>query len=367
MYGALKGTDAITIPHTPADFARRVDFTRCDPGFTRLVELYQSARGSYEFDGCFKQSKDAVVLGDFAGDAPQSLDVGFVASSDHGDGCAYACVLAESLDRPHLFDALKARRTYGATTKGMLVDLRVDDHLMGESVACAAAPLIHAKVHGAAPLAEVVLFKDGRPWRSEGRRAPAGDATVEMTVEIALDGSVPRLDENWRLRISGDGVVFKAPAHFRRSDPATQGGVPRWRTGSGDGVFAWPAESTAPPAPDLCRVGLSGPLSATVRIAQSRAGGDERDDAEARTLTLGELLAKGCEGRGLRGGWRLTARLTTDQGIDLAHGLGVADFEQEWREEAPPAERSWYYLRAIQGDGEIAWSSPIYVTPAAGR
>jgi hypothetical protein len=28
---------------------------------------------------------------------------------------------------------------------------------------------------------------------------------------------------------------------------------------------------------------------------------------------------------------------------------------------------NWYYLRAVQANGQIAWSSPIWVEPPAGR
>src|SRR5262249_44702865 len=139
LYAALDPATALAIPHHPADVTRRTDFTQCDPKIVRLVELYQAQRGNYEFDGCYKQSRQAQVERCFGQDAPAILDVGFIASTDHGEGASYAGVLAESLDREHLFDALRARRTYGATIKGILVDFRVDDHLMGESFAAEGA------------------------------------------------------------------------------------------------------------------------------------------------------------------------------------------------------------------------------------
>jgi hypothetical protein len=37
--------------------------------------------------------------------------------------------------------------------------------------------------------------------------------------------------------------------------------------------------------------------------------------------------------------------------------------EFEWTddEQGRPAGLSWYYVRAIQADGELAWASPIWV------
>lgn len=43
------------------------------------------------------------------------------------------------------------------------------------------------------------------------------------------------------------------------------------------------------------------------------------------------------------------------------------DFEFAWEDPLPPAEhwRTYYYVRVIQVDGEVAWSSPVWVTRAA--
>ena len=43
-------------------------------------------------------------------------------------------------------------------------------------------------------------------------------------------------------------------------------------------------------------------------------------------------------------------------------------FETTW-EDAPDSSRngndeSWYYVRVIPANGQVAWSSPIWVTPA---
>jgi hypothetical protein len=36
--------------------------------------------------------------------------------------------------------------------------------------------------------------------------------------------------------------------------------------------------------------------------------------------------------------------------------------EFSWVDETPVAGETWYYLRVSQADGEIAWSSPVFVT-----
>jgi len=42
-------------------------------------------------------------------------------------------------------------------------------------------------------------------------------------------------------------------------------------------------------------------------------------------------------------------------------GLGASEHRLSWTDERPgPA---WYYVRVFQTDGEMAWSSPVWVDP----
>ena len=61
------------------------------------------------------------------------------------------------------------------------------------------------------------------------------------------------------------------------------------------------------------------------------------------------------------------APLQTDESRreDLAvEGLGRASFQRTILDEDVPPEGAWYYARIVQVDGEIAWSSPIWVQPS---
>jgi hypothetical protein len=35
-----------------------------------------------------------------------------------------------------------------------------------------------------------------------------------------------------------------------------------------------------------------------------------------------------------------------------------------WRDPAPPCKEHYYYLHVVQADGQMAWSSPIWIGPA---
>jgi hypothetical protein len=376
LYAALDPARALAIPHHPADVTRRTDFSQCNPDLVRLVEIYQAQRGNYEFDGCYKQSHQAQVERCFAQDAPALLDVGFIASTDHGEGASYAAVLAESLDRGHVFDALRARRSYGATTKGILVDFRVDDHLMGESfmeegVAGSRARRVHLKLHGTQELADVVVFRNGAPWQVVGRKTPAPNAGTELTLWFESKATKLPTGSPWQVRVSSPGGTFEPWSElptFARND--LSGGLPSWRTSARDATFTWNGDYAGHWEIAMARIHLRGPRDApvTVEAGPDLAAGKPR--AFAKTTTLGELAAAAaaCRGDTPFGPWQLGVRESLDAAITLANpaaplpSLGTRDFEQEWSDPSPPPGRSWYYARVVQADGEMAWSSPVYVT-----
>ena len=375
LYAALDPATALAIPHHPADLTRRTNFARCDPKLVRLVELYQAQRGSYEFDGCFKQSRQAQVEGCFGQDAAALLDVGFIASSDHGEGASYACVLSEKLDREHLFDALRARRTYGATVKGMLVDFRVDDHGMGESFAAKGPRRVRLKVRGVRELADVVVFRDGVPWRVVGRTAPAVNGPIERTLTFDAPNAKETLQANparlpfW-VRVRAPACEFEAASEvplFARS--MLQGDLPVWKVASHEATFTWAAGYDGYWEKALARVRLRGPADDRVTI---EAGTGPADTAPSftKTTALRDVAGKVARGDSPLGVWELQGRDSFDGplSIERAAGggalrsLGTRDFEQEWSDDEPSPGRAWYYARTVQVDGETAWSSPIYVT-----
>ena len=41
--------------------------------------------------------------------------------------------------------------------------------------------------------------------------------------------------------------------------------------------------------------------------------------------------------------------------------------DAEWTDAAPPPLRTWTYVRVTQKDGEMAWSSPVWLGPRAAK
>ncbi len=377
LYAQLKPEWALAIPHHTADVARRTDFTQCDPKLVRLVEIYQAQRGSYEFDGCARQSHLAHAPGCFATDAmARGLKVGFVASTDHGEGSAFACVLAETLERGALFDALRARRTYGATAKGMVIELRVDGALMGSEIEARGAPLVAVKARGSAELCELIVFRDGAPWRVIGRDgagaalSPTRATQLTLQLELTPPKSARALD--WRLQFSADaagGITmkpwFELPGYARDDLGPDR---PQWRVKEGVATYLWKKSYANFWEPSHSRLRLDGPRGAKVKV-EAKAVGEGASEAASqasggvvlREVPLADLLAGDVAGESPLGAWRLSARESFDAALDLTRTLGTRELAQEWRDEALAPGDHWYYARIVQADGEIAWSSPLFV------
>ncbi|HEY3840784.1 MAG TPA: hypothetical protein VGL72_29630 [Bryobacteraceae bacterium] len=165
LFAALKGKNAISIPHTSAWGSKQVSWDYYDPEVERLVEIYQGMRSTYEYNGAPDRAGEAVYEKDsksFVWDAlARKHRLGFIASSDHGSThVSFAVVLARNIDRQSIFDSLRARRTYAATDK-IFLDFTMGDHLMGEEVTAQGIPEFQVNVEGTAPVARIDIIKDG--------------------------------------------------------------------------------------------------------------------------------------------------------------------------------------------------------------
>jgi hypothetical protein len=221
----LDPRESLVIPHHAADRLFGVDFAAMDDDAVRLLEVFQACRGSYEFDGCFLQSSRALSAGSFAHDALKlGRRVGFIASTDHGYGASFAGVLAERCDRATLFEALRARRTFGATTHGLFIDFRVDGALMGEETAGTGPAKLTLRAHGTAPLADVVVFRDGERFR-EAMAQPELPANrlAPIVLEIECEGREKESALIIEVRSPDSDsprfIAWQAPVRRRRPSP----------------------------------------------------------------------------------------------------------------------------------------------------
>ena len=160
LFRALKGKDAIAIPHQLADGGSRCDWSKWNPLFERVAKIFQ-VRGSYEYQGTPRLAK-VQTAGFFLWDAyAKDVRVGILASSDHGlTHGAYAGAYVKERSREAILEALRARRTYGST-ETIEIDLHSGTHWMGEKLPSGEPARLEVSVRGVKPLKEVAVVKNG--------------------------------------------------------------------------------------------------------------------------------------------------------------------------------------------------------------
>ena len=320
--------NTISIPHMMgrSESPWRWNWMRAD--LHRVFELYQGARGSYE------GAELPLVATDY--DVPEAgvgagltrgHQFGFIAASDHGStACGLAGVSAPELSRAAIFAAIQARQTFAATDFAR-IESTLGSLQAGQSgTAPAGAPLV-VRARGAAPVATIEVIKNGAPWRRQG-----GEAGTPELVVLTLRRFGPYPDKpmhvsltnaelgSWKVRRRGElNSVIQRTTQNSMS-------VVKGRSVM-DLVFEVLPRS-AEPAIEL----EVGSASTALALAELPLG---------RTVRLGQGFDR-------------------DQLWRIGPSLGLADYVGEFADpERKPGDS--YYTRVVFEDGNVAWSSPIFI------
>jgi hypothetical protein len=344
------GFPAITIPHHPGSAMVHNDWDYHDPRYSRLVEVFQACRGNYEAEVCFRPYSDGTATGTFMIDGlHRGHRFGLVASSDHGHGASYVAVLARSLTRRDVFEALWSRRTCAASTRDVLVDLRLGPHLMGSDVEWPGPRPLRVHAAGYAELARVDVLRDGEVVhviRGEPD-LPPGHRRVDLRVEWGKAETTVRWDG--RLTVRGGRLVL--PGHVGPEVTDMDDHTVGWQHITHSFGEPYGAQRGG------IEVSVCGPGDAQLLI-----------DCAGRSIAIGlaELAERLVGGPFVPEGGRVGERsgeLALQPAVGALLGLGVREVDVDFRDETPAP--AFYYARVFQVDGELAWSSPIWVRPPA--
>lgn len=170
LYDSVRQTGGIAIPHTLAT-SQGNDWTETDDKVQPVAEIYQAARDSYEHEGAPASHKPR---GGYAGGNDfnpggflwkaweKGVRIGVIASSDHGaTHLSFAMVYSQDSTRAGLIEAIRARRTYGAT-ENIILDYSMGGHFMGEEFSAPQVPEMKLRVRGAGPISKVSIIRGGK-------------------------------------------------------------------------------------------------------------------------------------------------------------------------------------------------------------
>jgi hypothetical protein len=181
----------IAPPHHPADAGHTFDWKTYKADFEPVVEVFQDHRGSGEQPNApgvaNRPHHNAWIV-------PQLLSgdrFGLIASGDH-QGISCAAVLTRELTREALYEAFKARLTFGTSGFAMKLLLSCNGHPMGSSLDTETGNF-RLTAEAGDPIKEIQVLRDGIVESV----IPVGAATADKT----WTGQRKRSGEFWFCRV----------------------------------------------------------------------------------------------------------------------------------------------------------------------
>ena len=250
------------------------------------------------------------------------------------------CVLSESLTRQSVFDALRSRRCYGTTGARIDLDFDAEGHAMGECFDASGDVTINASVRGTAPIEALELYEGKRLIK---RAQPDAFKQNNGSKRIRVAWSGARIRGRGR-RVTWNGTIKVDGAHI--TDAQTY-------------AFDSPAD------------GITEQNATTVHFNSQTTGDTDGLDLWLDSASQGHIQLETEVGL-------VTADLAALDHEPITEHFGGLDIQasiQRYPEAPPqrdlsiretvtpkPGATTPYFVKAIQTDGAMAWSSPVYIT-----
>ncbi len=189
LWKALKGLNAITIPHHTGGGPIPTDWDYYNSEFMPLVEISSIHGNSESIDApscIYKPAKGSFVRDALA----RGYNLGIIASGDTHNGhpgmgepqTTFGGIIAfyaPELKRDALWAALKMRRVYGTSGKRIILDFKINGHMMGEIIELdkQTAKQIELKVTGTDRLKLVEVIKNNKSLKKYSWTDPSFSAS----------------------------------------------------------------------------------------------------------------------------------------------------------------------------------------------
>jgi len=174
LLGFAESKNALAIPHHVAykQGWRGANFNYFRPSVSPIVEVYSEHGNSMSTDGPFPYIRHSMcgrsTYNTILRQLQKGLRFGFVASTDthrgypgaYGEGLA--AVWARDLSRESLFEAFRARRTYAVTGDRILLDASLNGSPMGSQLPAETDRQLDVRVEGQDSIQVVELIRNGR-------------------------------------------------------------------------------------------------------------------------------------------------------------------------------------------------------------
>lgn len=292
--------------------------------------------------------------------------LGVVASTDDHLGYpgAYreglAAVLAPELTREAIFDALRNRRTYAVTGDRIELDFRLNGHRMGRELPYARRRTLAVRVAGWDQVDRVEILKNNRVLHRDfpADRLPNPESwrrPVLLRFEYGW-GPWPALDMtrvcDWDIRITLDGGVLEDFQTCFQSGPLDESRRDRVVTHSDRHLHVRSFTALRQQFEDHSQKAV---------VLAARGGPDTRVTVSLEAPTR-VSLSQTFKQLAVSNEMLFTGDFPKESA--MLHRLVFHDHYHTSYQVSDADEGrgvNWYYARVVQANGQLAWSSPIWV------
>jgi hypothetical protein len=330
----LKDSTTVVIPHHP-----KTQVSWIQPEYKK----YSHRIPVVEMCSNWGSSEDRILfpMGGTARDAlAAGLKLGFIGSSDTHNGRAgslhdgLVAVLPEKFSRKGILSALRARRCYATSGEKILLDFHINEALMGEELKIDSVPEITFQVIGTASLRTIELIRDNRiihAWTGDGDNPPL---RLRWGWESVTVFGPP---ESWKGQLDIENGKFGniTPNHFEDEMDKL--------VSVSDTRLVWESFTRIHDV-DSIEVEIANQDHATLQSKfHNTTWSVPLSELDSRTRTFSQ-----------------SPQMKVLE-VSRLHPLNQIRYSGRLLDQdCPPGEHS-YYLRVIQQDEEMAWSSPIWV------
>jgi hypothetical protein len=360
VYNAYRNADLIMTPHVGGEHS---DLTHHEPTLEPAVEI-SSTHGSFEW-----MLRDAIK---------RRYRLGFLGGSDSytarpGDDrpgyqwrryskAGLTGVYAKDISLESFFEAMKSRRVFATTGVRMILRTEADGHVMGSEYTTSSAPNISADVTATGPLLSVRLHRgldcihevplDRTPVPKRVRLIWNGSSRMTSYSGIIYDG---RLDVTGGRIVGLETVRFDSPRSHVIEQTETTIRWHAWGCGYPQGFVIELDDATeAVINVSLATQTITGPAYGGHGSSPPRRTSLAPAENTTMQVRVSELSADNPE--------RLAIGVldrTLEASLDYDDAPTQVAFEVT--DKAPQPGVNPYWLRVEQTDGEMGWTSPIFV------
>ncbi len=398
LYENLKNTDAIVVPHHTAYQVgqRGKDWDFFNEELSPFVEIYSSHGSSEGVDTPYPLDRIRQMGPDVSGGTVQDglsrgYKFGIIASGDnHRDyagewGNGLMAVFAEARTRTSIWGAFKKRRVYGVTGDRIQLFFSVNGRIMGENFTSDAPAQIDVEAIGCHSIDRIEIIRNGKVLHTychpENWNSPEGDNAIRAKLRIQCGWGPEQYagfneieSKVWkgRLQLSEGRIIAVEPCFTNFGQRIKQ--VSRHAC-----EFTFTSQPSMPLNNLLARHHRTnvqgaivefeaclesqinvemGPVSLSLSVAESLA--NERligltDEAKAIIGKQFGLHSEHVENADVywNNAWKMK------MGRAIPYEGYYAKFT--YTDNSPNEGDNYYYVRVTQLNGQMAWSSPVWL------